>query len=108
MRKDVSFATAVAISAATLLLASGTAQSDQLLIEKFENRPQSLITPIIEGKHCYICVVREDSKCTKWEEISCGDIIIKNVAGASVYVNKKTGKRVWLKGMSAPAAPSRQ
>ena len=114
MGKNV--ALAISICAVMLVIASGgTAHSGQLSIKNFGNRPQSLITPIIAGSHCYICTVSScsgpdglDCRCTQWDEVPCGDIIVKNISGKSVYVNRKTGKRVWLKGMRAPVAPSRQ
>jgi hypothetical protein len=113
MHKNV--ALAISICAVMLATSRGTAYSSQLSIKKFDNRPQSLITPIIAGNHCYICTQYgctgpdlSTCKCDKWEEVPCGDIIVKNISGKSVYLNRKTGKRVWLKGMRAPAAPSRQ
>jgi hypothetical protein len=113
MRKST--ALAVGLFAMLMTASGGTAQSEPLSIKNFDNRPYSLITPIVEGTHCYVCVVRtctgpDLSRCTceKWEEVSCGDIIVKNVAGASAYVDRKTGKPVWLKGMRAPTAPSKK
>jgi hypothetical protein len=106
MRKSI--ALAISICAMLMTASGGTAQSGQLSIKNFDNRPQSLITPIIKGTHCQICCVKQDSTCTKWCDIDCGDIVVKNLSGMSVYMNKKTGKPVWLKGMRAPTAPSRQ
>jgi hypothetical protein len=110
MRKSV--ALTITVCAMAMMASAGTAQSGQLSIKNFDNRPQSLITPIIKGSHCQYCCVQETGpiccKCTQWCDIDCGDIVVKNLSGMNVYMNKKTGKPVQLKGMSTPTAPSRQ
>lgn len=79
---------------ALLVLASGgPAHAGQPLLGNFVFRPAPLITPIIEGKHCQFCCVKEDSKCTKWCDIDCGDIIVRN----NVFIDKSTGKAIQLR-----------
>ena len=55
MHKNV--ALAISICAAMLVTSGGTAQSGPLSMRKHDNRPQSLVTPVIEGKQCFICTV---------------------------------------------------
>ena len=98
----------ISVCAMLVIASGGTAHSGPLSIKNFGNRPQSLITPIIKGKHCEVCCVKQDNKCTQWCTIDCDKIIVKNLSGNSVYIDKTTGKPVWLKGMRAPVAPSRQ
>jgi hypothetical protein len=111
MHKNV--ALAISICAAMLAASGGPAQSGPLSIKKFDNRPSSLITPVIEGKQCLICTNYSCTgpdlstcRCEKWEEVPCGDIVVKNMSGKGVYVNRTTGKPVWMKGMRAPAGLS--
>jgi hypothetical protein len=106
MRRSVKLT--ISVCAMLMMASGGTAQSGQLSIKNFDNRPQSLITPIIKGTHCQICCVKQDSKCTQWCDIDCDKIVVRNLSGMNVYVNKNTGKPVELKGMGVPAAPSRQ
>ena len=82
MRKSV--ALTISVCAMLMTASGGTAQSGQLSIKNFDNRPQSLITPIIKGTHCQICCVRVDFTCTKWCDIRCDDIVVKNLSGTSV------------------------
>lgn len=93
----------IGICAAVLMITSGgTAQASQPWIISFDG-PHSIVTPLVAGKHCYVCCVKQDNTCTKWCEIWCDDIIVKNLSGKSVYVDRRTGKPVWLKGTSPPS-----